>query len=628
MASLIYLLYEAEDSETVDAEILPLLKAYAIAALVVDPQQVPEVPDNSMVITWLSDKTLKRLMAAPVCLSWQWGLLPHPNMSHAKLGYGIDSKPEHAIEDIFSQQEAHTVDLMYCNDEPVFNSVMIGDTYSLKPARAPDESLWIRFHRFARLLRHLDGLTLKPFKMITKKEKVIDTAALGVVVVEHGKNSSLTRRVLGDTSLSDGKLNALILAPRSVIEFLRFLFLSVFFPSRSVNQLPEFIGHIKAESLTLTFNKETGFTLDGIARTADNLELKIRPQSLRLFIGRHLEMEPDSKAGGDKESVRMQNLPVGEARAELVSYPMPWIHHASSEEFRDLFQALRESAKPSESYLTLMVLSSLLATIGLFAGSAPVIIGAMILAPLMSPIIAMAMALLRQEMRMIHDCARTMAIGIGLSVLCAVLLAWLTPLQTLNAEIVARTKPTLLDMGVAVISGIAGAYASARSEVAKSLAGVAIAVALIPPLAVTGIGIGWFDWRVFSGAALLFLTNLVGIILAAALTFLMLGYSPFKRARQGIALSVVMVVLVSIPLALGFRQMVVEHNMVRMLNGWEVEQVELHDVNVDLGNPVLVRTRLVSPAPLQDQQLDAIKLAIEQRLGREIKLQAVVALVR
>ena len=100
------------------------------------------------------------------------------------------------------------VDLLYCNDRPVFNSVVIGDTYSLKPARIPDESLWLRMRRFTRLMPNLHELRLRPFKLTTRKEKVIDTAALGIVAVEHGKSSPLARRILDDSSVNDGMMHA------------------------------------------------------------------------------------------------------------------------------------------------------------------------------------------------------------------------------------------------------------------------------------------------------------------------------------------------------------------------------------------------------------------------------------
>jgi uncharacterized membrane protein len=136
------------------------------------------------------------------------------------------------------------------------------------------------------------------------------------------------------------------------------------------------------------------------------------------------------------------------------------------------------------------------------------------------------------------------------------MITWMMPLSYLTSEIQARLSPTLLDLGAAVISGIAGAYAHAKSEVSKSLAGVSIAVALVPPLSVVGIGLGWGDLSIAAGAMLLFLTNLIGITLAASMTFMMLGYSPFRLAKKGMAWTCGLLAIVSIPLLISFVRLV------------------------------------------------------------------------
>jgi uncharacterized membrane protein len=179
-----------------------------------------------------------------------------------------------------------------------------------------------------------------------------------------------------------------------------------------------------------------------------------------------------------------------------------------------------------------------------------------------------------------------------------------------------------------VISGIAGAYAHARSEVARSLAGVAIAVALVPPLAVSGIGIGWGEAPVFYGAFLLFLTNLIGIVLAAALTFLWLGFSPFRLARRGLAITLILTGAVSVPLALGFWHMVEENRIVRTLESWESEGLRLRDVRIRPGEPLYLSVRLLSDVPLDSARIDSVKQDIETLLGRDVILEASVAVVR
>lgn len=619
------LLYAPHDREQLENELLPLLANIEFELHVWD-EQPPTIAADTRVLVWLDDNCLKAVMPHAINQRWQLALLPHPGLVQARQGFGVANKLEHALEDAAAAVNPTPTDLLYCNQIPVFNSIVIGDTYSLKPARVASDSAFTRLRRMLHLLPNLSELHLNPFKLRTHKQKTIDTAALGIVVVEHGRSSPLARRILEDTSPSDGMLHALVLAPRSIFELLGFLFSSAFFPARNTQKLPPSVGHIKTRELIVNSPKHMPYSLDGINHREQELHLRVEPGVLQLLPGRH--MNTDTKNGKEhKEIVKTQALPIGEARTELITYPMPWIHHAAPEEFKELFLMLRENARTSEPYLTLMVLSTLLASVGLFANSAPVIIGAMILAPLMAPIISVAMGLLRQDARLISESIKTLGVGIGMAISCAMLLAWILPLEFITAEIGARLKPTLLDLAVAIISGIAGAYAHARSEIARSLAGVAIAVALVPPLAVTGIGLGWFNFEVFFGALLLFLTNLSGIILAASLTFLYLGYSPFKRAKKGLLVSLVMVAVVSIPLGLGFYQMVREQRIVSRLNNWEIAEVRLQDVRVKLGTPLYIQARLISRAPLEETQLDIIKAAMEARLDQPIQLEVVTAIV-
>lgn len=503
-------------------------------------------------VLMLSDEHLVEVIPRAVELQATIGLLPHPQMTHARVGYGISPDLEQAVEDILSG-EATCLDMLYCNDRPVFNAVIIGNSFVFRSRSAMQDSSWQKVRRFFGLARNLMSSVMQPFTLTTAKGQELQTAALGVVVVEHARNTALSRSILEETAANDGTLHALVLAPRSILEGWKLLFGSIFL-HRQRKVLPETVGHIRTGSLKITTPKPVSFEVDSQVSAAAEISFRAEHQVLSIIPGRDLQI--DSNLAEARESFRTTGLPQGESRTELMNTPLPWVHHASTEEFKDLFLQLKDNAWTSESYLVLMVLSTLLATVGLFANSASVIIGAMILAPLMSPIVSMAMGLLRQQEMLIRDSGQALVVGIGLALACGALLTLMLPLTAVTSEIAARLSPTLLDLGVAVISGIAGAYAHARAEVARSLAGVAIAVALVPPLAVAGIGIGWGDWLVFWGAFLLFLTNLTGIILSAAMTFMALGYSPFVLAKRGLALSAMLVTLVSIPLTLGFMHMV------------------------------------------------------------------------
>ncbi len=213
-----------------------------------------------------------------------------------------------------------------------------------------------------------------------------------------------------------------------------------------------------------------------------------------------------------------------------------------------------------------MLLSTLLATTGLFANSAPVIIGAMILAPLMAPIISLSMGVIRTDKYLLFKSIRTLSIGIFMALLFSSIYTLFIPLEQITAEMQGRLHPNLLDLLVAIFSGIAGAYATAKEEVAKSLAGVAIAVALVPPLSVTGIGIGLGNIDVIYGSFLLFLTNLVGITLSAALTFIVLGFAPLKKAKKGVFYTSIIMTIIAIPLVLSFLKVVDRNKYFEDLN--------------------------------------------------------------
>jgi uncharacterized hydrophobic protein (TIGR00271 family) len=623
----VILLFSAADEAAVQENILPKLpeQQWDIRLNSFESDRQYQFDDDQLVISYLNDECLRDLMLQAREQEWTIGLLPHPEMKHARYGFGIAASFDEALSDIMNN-ESSQLDLMLCNERPVFNSVIVGQTFTLVPGEAMVEPFWARVRRFWRLMRSLKEVRFTPFTITTQKEKVIETAAFGVVAVEHGRSSVLSRRFMPDSNANDGMMHALVLAPRSVFEMLRFLFASLFMRNIWSRNNPPFVGFIKSSQLKLETNKAIKYSHDEMVSEAQHLDFKVERRSIRLIPGRLLALA-DSGAE-QKEIVRTQALPLGKARNELVSYPLPWMHHAAPEEFKDLFMMMRESARATPAYLTLMVLSTLLAAFGLFANSIPVVIGAMILAPLMGPIISMSLGTLRQDESLMLESGKSIAIGTGLALLCAMLIAWFIPLNNINTEIAARISPTLLDLGVAVVSGIAGAYAHARIEVAKSLAGVAIAVALVPPLAVAGIGLGWLDFTVFFGAFLLYLTNLVGIILAALITFMILGYSPFHRAKRGLMLTLVMVAILAIPLAIGFDRMVAENNVLRQLDGQEIAGVKLVDVNVRPRDPMIISLTMVSKTAVDDEVMDKVKQEIERRLEQPVVLEIAVRVVR
>lgn len=177
----------------------------------------------------------------------------------------------------------------------------------------------------------------------------------------------------------------------------------------------------------------------------------------------------------------------------------------------------------SLNYWLELLLSAAIATLGLVLNSPAVVIGAMLVSPLMGPILSAGMALAAADLYLGIRSALTLVSSIVISIAFSASIVWLLPFQAPTAEILARTQPNLLDLGVAVFSGLAGSILVARGGEGggvTALPGVAIAVALMPPLCTVGFGTGaGFNRTIMGGAGLLFLTNLVAIVGAAFLVF-------------------------------------------------------------------------------------------------------------
>lgn len=202
---------------------------------------------------------------------------------------------------------------------------------------------------------------------------------------------------------------------------------------------------------------------------------------------------------------------------------------------RDLFHEGYRFGRFARRFAALMTLSVLIAVMGLLADSTAVVIGAMLVAPLMSPVLGAAAALVlgqpQQFFRQLVVLAAGTAGAIGLAAVTS--LAFPGSMDPLPAEIVARTSPNLLDLGIALAAGAAGAYAQIRRAAADAITGVAVAVALVPPLAVVGICLEIQEFGLASGAFFLFLANVAGIIMSAALTFLVCGLVSHNRFSMG-----------------------------------------------------------------------------------------------
>ena len=292
-----------------------------------------------------------------------------------------------------------------------------------------------------------------------------------------------------------------------------------------------------------------------------------------------------------------------------------------------LNRSLWRSAESSSNYYLLLFLSGAIATFGLLSGSSATVIGAMIVAPLMGPITGIAFALIMANRRLLRRASLSLLLGSLLTVGTAALIAWMVGIEALTSEISARTQPTLLDLGVALAAGAAGALAKSRRGISDALPGVAIAVALVPPLSVVGVGIAFGSPTVFFGSLLLFLTNLVGIIFSGGLVFLALRYGSVARAKRGMTVAIATLACLGIPLTLSFQDLSIK-KQARISVGELIRQSatfsnsDIQSLSVQREGDILVVDLNVEaiPGSISPKQINLVRDLLATEIARPVKL--------
>jgi len=298
---------------------------------------------------------------------------------------------------------------------------------------------------------------------------------------------------------------------------------------------------------------------------------------------------------------------------------------------------LREEAQPDFDYFVLVVLSSMIATLGLLTNSGAVIIGAMLVAPLMSPIIGLGLGSLVGDEKLLRYAASAIIRGAFVAIAISVILTWFNDalpfvtLQELPVEVISRTRPSPIDLLIALAGGLAAAFALSQPSLSAALPGVAIATALMPPLGTIGIGIALGRWDVAGGAFLLFVTNAVTIAFASMLVFFALGFSPGrkdgKRVPRSLTISALVTLIMLLPLTYYSVSFFQEATKTRQINTVVAEEVrnrgaELTDlsVNIDEENVYRLGITLRTPHQLYYNDVDSLQEDIAFQLQETVAI--------
>lgn len=303
------------------------------------------------------------------------------------------------------------------------------------------------------------------------------------------------------------------------------------------------------------------------------------------------------------------------------------IKNVDPQHFNQITIELLSESTLDINYLVLILSSCIIATLGLLSNSAAVIIGAMIVAPLMLPIRGLAFGAVEGNVVIFRKGLIAVAVGTILAIILAWLLGSLVGIPDFGSEVLARSKPTLLDLGIAIAAGGISGFAKVQPKVSGTLAGTAIAVALMPPICVIGLGLSQGNWSLSLGASLLYVTNLLGITLSCMLTFLIAGYTPLNRARKAILWALGLTAILIVPLGVGFAELLqqaqLEASLKRALLNRTITFQRMELINSDtnwLKEPAEVRLTVRSSEALTPKQVQLLEAFIEKEMGQKFTL--------
>lgn len=231
--------------------------------------------------------------------------------------------------------------------------------------------------------------------------------------------------------------------------------------------------------------------------------------------------------------------------------------HQDKENEQTTINDIKKGVEFKGANLWILIFAIFIASIGLNVNSTAVIIGAMLISPLMGPIIGIGLGAGINDFELIKRALRNLGVAVLASVLTSSLYFLITPLHEAQSELLARTEPTLWDVLIAFFGGLAGIVAGSRKEKSNAIPGVAIATALMPPLCTAGYGLANGNWYYFIGAFYLFFINSVLISVATFLIVRLLKYpkkqfedaATERRVKSYIAVFVIVTIIPSIYLA-------------------------------------------------------------------------------
>gem|GEM_PF-1820972 len=306
---------------------------------------------------------------------------------------------------------------------------------------------------------------------------------------------------------------------------------------------------------------------------------------------------------------------------------------------------IHNNSKPTLSFLSLLLGSSIICTLGLLMNNSAVIIGGMIISPLVWPILSVALGVSFSQNKDIKKSLLILLMAIVAAYLSAAVVTLVSPIKMINAEITARIEPTFLDIIIACVAGFVAALGVSHKRISSSLAGVAIATSLLPPLCVSAIGIALLDIQIFSGALLLFAANVASILFVAIITFSIVGLKKKKFSElrlKAMLVTATVLIIIANPLLTLLENQSFELLAYPTVKDILTQKLESYSPNITLdaievtthnNGQMLVTTNVLLPSDLsidyeqQKELVGALETALERPVNLKLQLQRTISIL-
>ncbi|MDD3006388.1 MAG: TIGR00341 family protein [Candidatus Pacebacteria bacterium] len=303
--------------------------------------------------------------------------------------------------------------------------------------------------------------------------------------------------------------------------------------------------------------------------------------------------------------------------------------HIDSERQKKVYDEIKSNAENDFDFYVLTIFAGIIITLGLIVDSSAVIIGGMLLAPLVWPILALSLGLVEGKSRLIQSSAYTLLKSALVIFLISFFMGFISPDYSLSgSEFLARTSPTIFELFIAIAAGFVGAFIVAYPKLGSAIAGVVVAAALVPPLAVMGISMAHKDLALVGGAFLLYLSNLIAVTSAASLLFIIARFkgpvseSGQEKRKNNLTWAILFLIVIAIPLAFltdgavteKNRQTIVEETVTAKLADATIKEVGIESKE----QIVTVNVTIEYPGELGSVQIEDIDRILSEKMGQTV----------